>query len=98
MVFNLLRINVHPARNDHKAFAVSEVQIALFIHATNVAKRCPAMLVGGAFGFFRIIMVAERRRAFKEYGAFFANWHIIPVLVTNVHNRVQRPPNRSLMR
>ena len=98
MVFNLLRVNVHAARNDHEAFAVGEIQIALFIEPPDVAKRGPAMLVGRAFGFLRVVMVAERRGAFEENRAFLAHRDIVAIIVANMHDGIQRPANRALVR
>ena len=56
------------------------------------------MFVGRAFGFFGIIMIAEGCSAFEEYGAFLAHGNIIPIFVAYMHDGVQWPSNRTLVR
>src|SRR3546814_20217363 len=73
MILDLLRIDVHPARDDHEALAVGQVEEAFFINFTHIAEGRPALAVAARRGLFRIIMIFKDIFALEEDGAFLAD-------------------------
>ena len=62
-VLRLLRVDVHPARDDHVGLAVREVQVAVGVEVADVAERPPAVLVRDRCGLLGIVVILERASA-----------------------------------
>ena len=58
-VLGLLRVDVHPARDDHVGLAVGQVQVTLGVDIADITERGPAQRMGRARSLGRIVVVLE---------------------------------------
>ena len=62
-VLDLLRVDVHPAGDDHEGLAVGEEQVAVVVEVADIADGGPVRVLGmpRLGGLLRVVVVLERR-------------------------------------
>lgn len=65
-VLRLLRVDVHPAGDDHERRAIGEIQVAVAVDVAHVSERSPAAVIADRRGLLRILEVLELRSTLEE--------------------------------
>ena len=86
-VLRLLRIDVHPARDDHERRPVREVDVTVLVDVAHVPQRPPAPIVGDRRGLSWRLEVLERGSALEVQLPRLTDGKLGPVLADHVHRR-----------
>ena len=95
-VFDLLRVDVHAAADDHVSLAVGQVQVAVLVEVADIAERGPAT---GQLGIGRLLgslVVLECAAAGEVHAADLAGAEVIAIVVADVQATDPRLTRRSL--
>ena len=93
-----LRVDVHAAGNDHEGLAVHQVQVAVGVHAADIAQRRPALRIAGLCGARRVVVVFELRAVGKVDQAGLAGGQFAAVVVADVQHALRRAAHRTWVR
>ena len=97
-VLHFLWIDVDPARDDHEALAVGEVEKPLFVEPAYIPQRRPAVLVFGLGGLVRIVVILELAATREKHLAFDTGRDGVAVFVADLDLAIHRAPDRALVR
>ncbi|MNE23155.1 hypothetical protein D3C80_1163980 [compost metagenome] len=94
-VLDLLRIDVHPARDDHEALAVGQEQIAVLVQPPDIAQGGPAARVIGGGRLLRVVVIFERVIALEIDVADHARRQFVALVVADVDDAEVGAAHRS---
>ncbi|PAV67260.1 hypothetical protein WR25_10349 [Diploscapter pachys] len=93
-ILDFLRIDVHPARNDHEALAIGQEQIAIRIDVPDIAQRRPARIIMRLRRLHRIVEIFELRPVAEEDVARFPRRQLDARVVDDMDIAQHRTPDR----
>ena len=95
-IFDLLRIDVHAARNNHETLAVSQEQITVLVDPADIAQCRPAMPVAGLRRAVGVIVIFKRAWPLKIRSALASGGQFVAVLVADMQRCLAHAlPDRS---
>ena len=84
-VLHLLRVDVHPTRDNHERRSVGEIEVSVIVDVTHVAQRAPAPVVGDRRGLRGVLEVLEIRTALEEQFAGLTHRQFDSVFPEHMH-------------
>ncbi len=94
-ILDLLRIDVHAARDDHETAPVGQEQEAVVVQPSDVAECRPAARVVSVGRLLGVVEVAERRAVAEKYVAGLACGKLVTVRTDDVDDTQHGSADRS---
>src|SRR3546814_2170028 len=96
-IFDLLRIDIHAARDNHEALSIGQIQIAVGVDMPDIAERAPLRMVRMTriACLFGVVEILEIPSALEIDEAVDARRHLASLLVADMKRAPIGAPDRS---